>query len=183
MVQLAIEPMAIIRLSSASRLHPRLPLPLVNSLLNPKVITLRIDASAISIRRMNHTVTITKGNHKGVALTTIASDVPMSIVIIAPNQIENILMAMVTTIDCNAIQSGTKAKNTGVSTEDQDIVIRNKDNHIRVSRVALRRMQGKQKRLKLFSRRLESLDLFSEAISGLSHKVVAHFSVTMCPVL
>src|SRR5271157_3115022 len=78
MVLLAIEPMAIIGLS-ASRLHSRLPLPLVNGLLNPKVITLRIDASAISIRRVNHTVPITKGNHKDVALTTIASDVPTSI--------------------------------------------------------------------------------------------------------
>jgi hypothetical protein len=56
------------------------------------------------------------------------------------------LMAMVT-IDRNAIQSGTKAKNTAVSTEE----IRNKDNHIHVSRVGLRRLQGKQKRLKLFS--------------------------------
>ena len=170
MVQLAIEPMAIIGLG-VSRLHSRLPLLLVNGLLNPKVIALRIDASAISIRRMSHTVPITKGNHKDVALTTIASDVPMSIVIIAPNQVRNMLMAMVT-IDRNAIQRGTKAKNTAVSTEE----IRNKDNHIRASRVALRHMQGKQKRLKLFSHCLEGLDLLSEAISGLSRKVVAHSS-------
>jgi hypothetical protein len=84
MVQLAIEPMAIID-RSASRLHTKPPLPLINGLLNPKVITQRIDASAISIRRMNHTVPITKGNHKDVALATIASNAPMSIAIIAPN--------------------------------------------------------------------------------------------------
>ena len=114
----------------------------------------KIDASAISIRRVNHTVPITKGNHKDVALTTIASDVPTSIAIMAPNPVGNMLMAMVT-IDRNAIQSGTKAKNIEVSTEE----IRNKDNYIHASRVDLRYMQGEQKRLKVFSRSLEGLGL------------------------
>src|SRR5690348_7962035 len=61
---------------SAPSLHLKATLPLASSLLTPKVITLRIDASTIG-RMMNHTITTTvrhkttEGVHKGITLTSV----------------------------------------------------------------------------------------------------------------
>jgi hypothetical protein len=155
MAQLAIEPMAIVRLSAPS-LHLRAILPRVIGLSTTSRVTNRTVTTTVRHK-------LAKGNHKDVAptlaLRNTPKDAPMTTAITVRNRIGNHPMAMVITVrnrignhpmamaitvrnrignhpmataitDRNAIRS---ARATGASTKDQLMTIRRRENRTHVS--------------------------------------------------